>query len=247
MHAADLGSFPDAFGGLFFVHIRCRHWFPNQNVGLADLNSLLADFYVANPGLTRITPLQLQQVITQRTGFPFLKGKAAQVRHLAEFGLVLANMHKHGSATRGPYMFPDNHRLKARQGEHLDLLVNTFRGLVQYSRSLQASPFQPDICHAGMHLYLNSLRGLHDMWRAGLPEAQAAVQPFHLRQKAHMLQHMTSEQLHVFGNPASCWCYRDEDHVGTIKRICARTRDPRTLESRVLQKIRLLEGLGHFV
>ena len=37
--------------------------------------------------------------------------------------------------------------------------------------------------------------------------------------------------LRVYGNPAKFWCYRDEDYVGFIKRICAKTKHPATLEA----------------
>ena len=68
-------------------------------------------------------------------------------------------------------------------------------------------------------------------------------QPWRLRPKAHLLQHLSADKLEVFGSPSACWCYGDEDFVGTIKDIVAKTKYPSTLEWRTTQKLMLREGL----
>ena len=164
---------------------------------------------------------------------------------------MLANINKHGCNDQNfdlpPFAFPRNHRLKVHEQQHLDLLVSTFSGLARYMRSLHVLPFDPIECRSGMMLFLTSLADLNELWRRGLSEELAASQPFHLRPKSHMLEHLVCDQVDEHGNPADFWCYRDEDHVGLIKRICAKTSDPRTLEMRVMQKLRLLIGLGYHV
>jgi hypothetical protein len=244
MHAGDLGTFADALGSLFFLEIRNRDMYPNQAAGLQALNADLNKYYKAHPSLSKITPLALTQIIAPTPGYPFLKAKAAQVRHLAEFGLVLANRQKYGDSEHRAYRFGPSHFLANHTAAHLDLLVATFQGLTRYQRSLAAEPFDPDACQAAMHLYLQSMSGLYSLWRNHCPAAHVGQQPFNVRPKAHMLQHQVQDQIRDYGSPAEFWCYRDEDFVGNIKRMCAKTKDPRTLERRVMQKIKILEGVG---
>ena len=252
MHAADLGCFADALGSIMALHIGNRQWFPNQAAGLANLNQLLTAWYRAHPehAASKITPLVLTQIHSKSLTYPFLKAKAAQVRNLAEFGLYLANMHSYGEAAPGgrqPFRFAASHRLAGREADYLRLLVLMFQGMAAYSRSLQAAVFDPTACRESMLLFLASLSDLFSLWRQGASEAAAKAAPFFFRPKAHMLQHLVQDHVPVFGNPAKFWCYRDEDFVGAIKRICANTKHPATLERRVLLKLRILAGLGVFV
>ena len=87
MHAADLGSFCDAVGSIFYLEITNPGWHNNQAEGLKDLNAKLNRFYSLNKGLTKATPVSLPQIISRDIGYPFFKSKAAPVRHLAEFCL----------------------------------------------------------------------------------------------------------------------------------------------------------------
>ena len=41
----------------------------------------------------------------------------------------------------------------------------------------------------------------------------------------------------VWGSPASFWCYRDEDFIGAVKGIAQKTKDPRSIELRILEKL----------
>ncbi len=136
--------------------------------------------------------------------------------------------------------------MAGKEMEHLDFLVKSLRGMVGYSRSLGAGEFGETACRESMLLFLKSLAGLHSLWRAGVPEGSDVLKraPFALRQKSHMLQHLVQDHVPCFGSPAKFWCYRDEDFVGNVKNVCARTKHPGTLEVRVMQKIRILSALG---
>ena len=59
-----------------------------------------------------------------------------------------------------------------------------------------------------------------------------------------MLMHLVLDHIRVYGSPAKFWCYRDEDYVGLVKRICSKTKHPATLEARVLLKLRLLMAMS---
>jgi hypothetical protein len=246
MHAGDLGTFQDAIGALFWLEISHKGWYRSQARGLVKLNSMLNDYYAAHADLknmSRVTPLVHSQIVSKNIAYPHLKAKAAQTRHLAEFCLGLARLHQAGNGVRPPFRFNAAHRLAAQTATHCDLLVQLFTGLSQFLLSCSAQPFDIAPCRAAMYLYLQSLEKLNKLWRNGLPEAQQTSQPFHIRPKSHVCQHMVEEKIESFGSPSSFWCYRDEDFVGFIKNIASKTKHPATLEQRMIEKLRILAAL----
>ena len=56
--------------------------------------------------------------------------------------------------------------------------------------------------------------------------------PFHLRLKAHLLQHLVEDQLDMWGSPSLFWCYGDENFIGAMKETAAKSKHPHTLEDR---------------
>ena len=245
MHAGDLGSFQDAIGSLFHLEIGQRAWHRTRRDGLESLNLELQRYYAANPHLTKVTPLAMSQLSSGNEGavYPTLKAKAAQTRHLADFAAILAVTHRDGTVDRGPYRFPPRHRLRGREAEHNALLVRMCIGMQRYHRACAQDPFVAAACMDGMLAFLQALTELSLMWRAGLPAQEQASQPFKVRRKAHMLQHLVRDQLGLWGSPSGFWCYADEDYIGVVKTIAARTRHPATLEKRICEKLMLLSGL----
>jgi hypothetical protein len=243
MHAGDLGCFQDALGSLLFLEIDNKHWYANRIVGLNALNRELESFYAANRelNLSRCTPLVIQQIIAKKPGYPYLKCKAAATRHLVQFGLLLAQRHRHGGSGKGPWNFARGHHLENKTREHLDLLVATFEGLAEFHDGCE--PFDEERCKRGMLKYLQSYEGLWRLWRADRPADQHKSMPFHMRQKAHALHHLVLDKLVLWGSPSRFFNYRDEDYIGVIKTIAGKTKHPRTLERRVSEKLLILSGL----
>ena len=246
MHSADLGVFADALGSIMKLEIACRAFHSNRHVGLERLNDDLTQFYRAHPGLSQVTPLVMSQIKPPTHGYPFLKCKAAQARHLAEFGLTLAQRHRHGGGGRPKFPFPARHRMAARTDEHLRLLVELFLGMTRYCRSLEAMAFDREECKQGMLQFLTTLGHLNRLWRDGVDENDQTGLPFHLRPKAHMLHPLALDQLQVHGSPSATWCYADESFVGSIKKVAANTKHPSTLEQRVSEKAMLQASLKAF-
>jgi hypothetical protein len=196
------------------------------------------DFYSAQgPGLSRVMPLSMSQIKGRDLGYPYLKCKAAQTRHLATFGLLLARRHKHGDNSRTPFAFKPGTRLAPQQDSHLNHLVAMFEGFDAYTRSCSQVPFPEERCRQAMFQFLQSLAALHELWRAGTPVASHKFMPFALRQKSHLLQHLVQDKIGLWGSPSAFWCYRDEDYIGTVKGIAAKTKHPFTLETRLLEKL----------
>ena len=244
MHSGDLGMFQDAFGSLLWLEVSHRPWNKNRKEGMLRLNNDLLSYYAANRdrGFSQVQLTEVQ-ILGKNPPYPYLKAKAAQTRHLADFALAIAHRHRTGVGDRPPFRFRAAHRLAAKTADHLVHLVNTFEGLAVYHRSCAADPFNPDECKRGMYQFLQSMEALNRLWRDGLPLGEHRTQPFHLRPKGHMLQHMVEDKLSMWGSPIRSWCYRDEDYVGAIKRIALRTRHPRTIDIRVIEKLMILAGL----
>ncbi len=245
MHTCDLGVFPDVLGALFWLEISNKQWHRNSKAGLVFLNQDIEAFYAANHErkLAQATPLSASQIRSAEPGYPTLKTKAAQTRHLAEYGLLLAQRHRFGDHGRPAHRFRAASRLGPHSAEHARLLCECLEGMVDYHRSCVAEPFPPDDCKAAMYKFLAALLRLHDLWRRDVPADQQRGLPFVLRPKAHMCQHLVEDHLLQWGSPRMFWCYGDEDFVGHIKDIAAKTKAPTTLEERVAEKVSLLVGI----
>jgi len=244
MHAGDLSVFRDAVGSLFWLEVWSRQWHKSKKRGLESLHSQLKNYYRANKdkGYSEVFPTA-SQIRSEKPGYPQLKAKAAQTRHLAEFCLLLANVHRYGGNGRPPLQFLSSHAMAGKEDQHSHHLVELFEGFAKYHREVLAEPFQPDECKKAMCKFLEGVGALHDLWRAGRTVAERKVAPFHLRPKIHMLQHLMEDQLSLWGSPLKSWCYRDEDHVGMVKRLAGCCKNPRTLEARLNEKLMLLAGL----
>lgn len=177
MHTADLGVFPDALGSLFWLHVTHKSWYKNRLMGLKQLNKEL-DLYFAANRYRRMTPtsrLTIRQIRAEKPGYPFLKVKAAQARHLCEFGLLMAQRHEHGDPGRTRFAFRPNHPLAGRTAEHNALVTQVFQAMVDMQRSIVASPFEPDACKTSIYQLLNAFDRLNTMWRQGRPERECKV------------------------------------------------------------------------
>jgi hypothetical protein len=247
MHSADLGCFADAIGSLFHLEVHSKEWHSTIAQGLAALNDELRCFYQANKALklSSVYPL-VESQLKSASGFPFLRAKAAECRHLSEYGLMLAKVHKYGvPGVREPFRFEVGHRLEDKTREHVDDQVEVFEGMCQYLRAVSQDEFNANDCKAGLMRFLRALGRLEHLWHSGLSHREQAKEPYHLRQKAHLLEHLALDQIDRYGNPSRWWCYRDESFVGSVKRVASKTKAPATLEVRIMQKLRMLEALGH--
>ena len=130
MHSADLGIFQDFLGSIFWLEVHFKGLHANMAAGVKSLNRDLQSYYSSNfhRRLTSIGKLGMNMICCKSLGFPCLRAKAAQTRHLADFGLILANLHAHGSSGRPAFSFRRSHPLSGREGEHGALLVQCAGG-----------------------------------------------------------------------------------------------------------------------
>ena len=241
MHAGDLGSFPDALGSLFWIEMSNKAWHRNNAAGLRYLNEQLALYAQANPDIVKLR-LQMTQ-LRSKEGYPTLKAKAAEARHAVGFALLLAARHARGDAARRPFSFRAGSRLARYSAEHRGLALRCFQGLNAFLVACDEAAFDARECRRGMYEYLQSLHELNLLWRRHLPLGEHVGQLWHLRQKCHLLQHLVEDQVHVWGSPRQFWCYGDENFVGAVKDVAARSKHPSTIERTVLKKAQLAAGL----
>ena len=246
MHAGDLGVFQDLLGSVLWLEVNNRQWPGTRPQKLQRLRQEMQAYYAANKskGWSEVGELTYSMIYSKSVGYPYLKAKAAQTRHLADFGLALAHRHLQGSGDRAPLRFAAGHHLHGLHEQHLHLTVAAMEGMVGYHRACAAEPFDRLACKNSMYLCLQSMSSLNALWRRDLEERHHGVQPFHLRPKAHMLQHLVEEQTLLWGSPARSWCYRDEDFVGAVKLVAGKSKHPASLETLVSEKLMLLSGLG---
>jgi hypothetical protein len=245
MHSGDLGAFQDAIGGLFWLEVTHKPWHRNSRTGLLRLNGLLKNYYDSNRDqhFSSIYPLSMSQIKSAKPGYPVLKSKAAQCRHLADFAVLLAHRHRNGTRSRPAFSFPSTSRMAGMDQEHNDSLVHMCEGMAAYHRACSASPFDEEACRQAMYTFLASLGVLNRLWRSDAVGEANKHMPFTLRQKTHVLQHLVEDKLSIWGSPASSWCYRDEDFIGAVKKIALKSSHPKALEKRCMEKLMILTGL----
>ena len=120
-------------------------------------------------------------------GYPILKSKAAQARHVLPFARHLAHRHAEDAA-RGAYSFPARHRLAGREAEYLANVVPLLDNAVDFYEACNDRNYRPDMARDCMYNVLNHLEALSALFADGCPLAQRAKQPFHVRPKMHMMQ-----------------------------------------------------------
>jgi hypothetical protein len=243
MHSADLGCFQDSLGGLLWLEATSRVYHRSRKEGMKWLNAELKAFYAANPGLSSVVPLQYTQLFPARYGYPYLKCKAAETRHLADFGLLLARRHAAGDGTRAPFRFPPRHRMSGKEAQQSAMMIAMMEGMVDYHAACRDPEFSAAATRAAMYKYLDALGGLHRLWRDGCPADQLAGLPFVLRPKSHLMQHLVEDKVPLWGSPANFWTYRDESYIGAVKKIALKTRHPATMEQRMLEMLCILTKL----
>jgi hypothetical protein len=207
------------------------------------LNKDLKDYYQAHRelGLSSVYPLMASQLEPKSGSGKPLKCKAAECRHLADFAVALAYRHMRGNAQRPPFEFRG--RLHGQEQVHLTNLVAACEGMAEFQRAVSVVPFDEGKCRTAMYKCLQALVVLHDLWRAGLPETAHGKLPFHIKRKAHMLQHLCEEKLPMWGSPSRIWSYRDESFIGAAKIIAASSKKPNKLDRRIIEQLLIL---SHF-
>ena len=153
---------------------------------------------------------------TSDSGYPKLKAKGAQVRHVAPFSLEVA---KRFARPGDPRTCPE--------ARHDQLIIGINQLLCElYQIMATSSQFFTEGAKARIRYIGNAMPQLYQELYAAA--ARLGVKAWKMTPKAHLVQELLLYQCQVWGNPAYYWCYCDEDLVGLTVEI-AQSCHPATL------------------
>ena len=166
-------------------------------------------------------------------GYPLLKSKAAQARHVLPFARHLAHRHAEDAA-RGAYSFPARHRLAGREAEYLANVVPLLDNAVDFYEACNDGNYRPDMARDCMYNVLNHLEALSALFpdRCLPTVCQETI-----------LKEMVDRQLRVWGSPTRSWCYTDEAFMAVCKNAARFCKHQSTLEATVMMKLKLILGV----
>ncbi len=228
LHTFCLGIAARAQGSFLFEWVRRRvHGSVSQS--LLELNRRLREFYrnTARDAPHRAAiDFVTRSTLSSNTDAGILSGvKGAECRGLVDFTCGLAQ-----------------EAARERPGDHgAQLRLTCLASLRSFYEAISRQDFSAEHCANATRGFCVAYRLLHDEVRAAA--APGAKLPWHLVPKFHLAQELGEYQVFELGNPRDYWAYRDESHMGEVKRICLNTRHPRTLEAQIRMKLDVLEAL----
>ena len=216
VHALDLGVASNIIGNILYESIANRLWGgPNQDANASLLEADLRGWERRTRAGTRLQGKLTVQRLKSESGFPKLKAKGAQVRHLAEYALTIARKFDSGS---------QHDRMKVAIAQLLCRVYQCMSSSSQFFPAPALTEFQT----AGQKMLL-ILSALHTA------AVESGERRWKFPPKGHLIDHMVSIQAREWGNPSYFWCYGDEDLVGQCIEI-ARSCHPKTCVASALVK-----------
>ena len=202
LHALDLGEAGHIIGNILWDSIKTRKWGGrNQD---ANIDLLEADLRSWEKRVKAPTRLQVTLSVARMrcsSGYPKLKTKGAQTRHLAPYALTVAQRFSLGTTYD---------KMKIAVAQLLCKLYNIMASSSQFMTPAALAEFRS----TGQRMVL-----LHSKMHADAFERGERMWKF--PPKAHLIDHMVSYQASEWGNPSYSWCYGDEDLVGQCIEIAS--------------------------
>ena len=219
LHSLDLGFSAHITANTFWESIRRHCWGASDQPG----NAALLDKAMIEHCKANNVPSRIQgQLTTERirstsdSGYPKLKAKGAQVRHLAPFSLEVA---RRFARPGDPATCPE--------ARHDQLIIALNQLLCELYRIMAtSSQFFTEAAKVRIQYIGNAMPQLYQQLYANA--ARLGVKAWKMTPKAHIVQELLIYQCQVWGNPAYYWCYCDEDLVGLTVEI-AQSCHPSTL------------------
>ena len=214
LHALDLGVSSHIIANTFWTTILRQVWGKtNQDDSTAELEKDLKSWSKTEKIGSRIQGTLTKERIraTTDTGYPKLKAKGAQTRHLAPYSLALAKRwqrvaHAHSTPEERDHATHDALVVGVNQ-----LLVDLYQTMMTSGRFFSGEALQR-IRTIGFQLPIMYMRLYSSAHKLG-------VKMWKLTPKLHMIQELLIYQCVEWGNPLYCWCYADEDLVGLMVEI----------------------------
>ena len=195
LHALDLGLAQHIAGNVLWESVASNSWGGgNQQANIdlmeRDLRRWEKEHSVKRGFQGRLTKERLRS----ESGYPKLKAKGAQTRHLANYILDVARRFDSGTQH-------DRKKIAVAQ-----LLVRVYEIMASAGQFLSPGELADfEKVGRGMvalysDLYAEAATNGRTLWK--------------FPPKAHLIDHMVTYQSREWGNPSYFWCYADEDLVG---------------------------------
>ena len=227
LHAIDLGFGSHVIGNTFWESIRRHAWGASTLDANAErLNADMVKWSKENKVPSRIQGQLTAERIrsTSDSGYPKLKAKGAQTRHLAPYALHLARRFKRTVADGHDQTTADHDRTIVGICLYLCRMYHIFA---------TSSQFFTDAIKAELRDIGNMLPQLYQ--RLYAEAARRGIKAWKMTPKLHLVQELLLFYCQVWGNPAYYWTYCDEDLVGLMVEI-ATSCHPRTMAATALVK-----------
>ncbi len=78
-----------------------------------------------------------------------------------------------------------------------------------YHDACATRPFDDEACKNACYGFLEAFSELRLLFRRGVPTELHNRQPFGMRPKDHVMQHIVEDKLSLYRSPANFWCYAD--------------------------------------
>ena len=207
LHSIDLGFASHVVGNTFWETIRRHAWSPgDQDANAAALDKAMVAHCKDTNVPSRVQGQLSKERIrsTSDSGYPKLKAKGAQTRHLAPFSLEVAKRFQ---------------RHEPHPMARHDAIVVAVNALLckLYRLMATSSQFFTDEAKRQIVEIGNQLPQLYQQLYT--EAARAGVKAWKMTPKVHLVQHLLIYHAMLWGNPAYYWCYCDEDLVGLVVEI----------------------------
>ena len=221
MHCADLGitQYLEANVLLEVFEIKLHGVYSDPGPAMTDLNFFLhccsRHIGQARPPVARLTFLQIKP----KKGNPKMKTKAAETRNLLPVIEYLLTEY-----------FPPEDEYEHIRLQCVQAMNNVYKELYSWDPVLspaRISEFGRKHCL----LYGELQRRCLELPRRGVTTR------WHIYPKHHQFLHIVEEQVYECDNPASNWCYFDENSIGLCSTL-AEGCNPRFLHTALLRKYR---------
>ena len=227
LHALDLGFASHCVGNTMWETIRRHAWGKSTLDANAEaLNNDMIQFCKDSKVPSRIQGQLTAERIrsTSDSGYPKLKAKGAQTRHLAPYALHLARRFQRHAVDGHDQKTVDHDRAVVGVCHYLCRLYHLFATSSQFftaevkSELIQIGNILPQLYQT---LYVAS--------------ANAGVKAWKMTPKLHLIQELCLFYCQVWGNPSYYWTYCDEDLVKLMVEI-ATSCHPLTMAATALVK-----------
>ena len=207
LHALDLGFNAHVIGNTFWESVTRQCWGKStQEENVLELERDMKDWCKRNKVSSRVQGQLHKERIrsTTESGYPKLKAKGAQTRHLMPYALDVAK--------RFARIAPDPFHIHDALIIGVCTLCSQLYDLMMSSGRFFSEAVKKRIVAIGNQMPVMYMRLYREAFDTG-------VKAWKMTPKLHLVQELLLYQCLEWGNPLYYWCYADESLVGDMIEI----------------------------